>query len=768
MWSADPPRMTAPPGRGPEFRNLDPVRAELALPRRLVTTRVFIVLGCLSLRLALAAEVPVEKTQESAANSSTACLECHSDGKLKMKKAGHVMSLFADQTLLAKSAHRSLDCIDCHEGFDAEKLPHQTPLKPVDCAACHEDTGRKHCFHRRLALSPAPKGDDTACAACHGTHAVAPLKSADFPFARAQQTDACGRCHQPARDQFLASAHAKALAAGMIEAPACLDCHRLPVARRPEDKLQIELKLAQTTLCESCHLKKSEVGARTLRGSKFVSSFDKSVHGAALQRGIVDAANCVDCHGSHEMNQAMVAGSRVNKAHLPGTCARCHKTQTAEYNFSVHAVALRKGNLDSPVCTDCHGEHDILAHTNPEAPVYARNVAQDVCASCHASVRLTKKYGLAADSFQTFSDSYHGLAGRGGATAVVNCASCHSSHAIKSHLDPTSTTYQDNLVVTCGQCHTGVNKRFTTGRVHVSPEQRAESPILYWIANIYVILIFLVIGGMTLHNLLDFVHKLLRKLAMEKGEIPEEPVAHRLYLRLTVHERLQHAALALSFILLVLTGFMLRYPEAWWVVGIRSVSSSAFVARGLLHRLAGVVLIAAGLWHLGYLGFTPKGRRLFLDLLPAWRDLTDPWKVLRHNLGFAPEKPKFDRFSYIEKAEYWALIWGTVLMGVTGVILWFDNTSMGLFTKLGFDISRTVHFYEAVLATLAILVWHFYFVIFNPDIYPMNLAWLTGHVSEREMIEDHPLELERLKQGEQAEKPAPAPKPDSSPDKPAS
>jgi cytochrome b subunit of formate dehydrogenase len=99
----------------------------------------------------------------------------------------------------------------------------------------------------------------------------------------------------------------------------------------------------------------------------------------------------------------------------------------------------------------------------------------------------------------------------------------------------------------------------------------------------------------------------------------------------------------------------------------------------------------------------------------------------------------------VEKAEYWALIWGTMLMGLTGIILWFENTSMGLLTKLGFDISRTVHFYEAILATLAIIVWHFYFVIFNPDVYPMNLAWLTGRVSEREMQEDHPLELEQLK-----------------------
>jgi len=107
--------------------------------------------------------------------------------------------------------------------------------------------------------------------------------------------------------------------------------------------------------------------------------------------------------------------------------------------------------------------------------------------------------------------------------------------------------------------------------------------------------------------------------------------------------------------------------------------------------------------------------------------------VLRYNLGLTADKPKFGRFSYVEKSEYWALVWGTLIMGATGAILWFDNTSMGLFTKLGFDISRTVHFYEAILATLAIIVWHLYFVIFNPDIYPMNLSWLTGRMSEEEM-----------------------------------
>ena len=564
--------------------------------------RMLIVLGCLALRPALAADAPADKTKDSAANSTAACLECHNDPKLGTNRAGHSMSLFADPAVLGKSAHSSLDCVDCHEGFNAENLPHRQPLTPVNCASCHDDVSRRHVFHARLVRSPTVVGEDTTCSGCHGTHAVASVKSAEFPFTRARQIDSCGRCHRPSHDQFLASAHGHALAAGLAEAPACLDCHRLPVAGGPEDKLQIARKLAQTNLCESCHVRKSEVGARTLMGAKFVSSFDKSVHGAALQRGLVEAANCVDCHGSHEMNQAMVAGSRVSKQRIPETCARCHKSQTAEYNFSIHAVALRQGNLDSPVCTDCHGEHDILAHTNPSSPVYARNMSQEVCASCHASGHVAKKYGMATDAVETFADSYHGEAARGGATEVVNCSSCHSAHAIKSPLDPTSSVYKANLVATCGQCHPGANQGFTVGRVHVSSAQRKESPILYLIANLYVVLIFLVIGGMTFHNLSDFIRKLLHKLALYKGKIPEEPLPHRLHLRMTAHERLQHAALALSFIMLVLTGFMLHYPDAWWVVAIRSVSSRAFVARGLLHRLAGMVLIAAGLWHAGYLG----------------------------------------------------------------------------------------------------------------------------------------------------------------------
>ncbi len=702
------------------------------------------------------------------ASPNEACLECHSDRTQTMQKGKAEVSIFVDSAELAKSAHDSLKCTDCHEGIDASDVPHK--VTPVNCGSCHDDIGTKHAFHHRLGLAPVPKGADTACASCHGSHAVQKVGLASSAFTRERQTESCGKCHESAKAQFLASAHGKALA-GSADAPSCLTCHKHAVAVPAAKGELLELKRVQTALCESCHIHKAAVASQALRGNLFVGSYDQSVHGAALKQGKVDAANCVDCHGAHEMNRGLQTGGRMAKVRSAETCAKCHAGIAKEFASSVHASALRKGSPDAPTCTDCHGEHDIRAHTDPTSPVYKANIAQQVCATCHASLKLTSKYGMAPGTFQTFTDSYHGMAVREGSVVVANCASCHSSHAIKSQDDPTSTISKENLVKTCGQCHPGANTRFTVGKVHVSPDsarqKEGSNPVLHLIASAYVLLIVVVVGGMFLHNALDLLKKVRRKLAIHKGLIEEEPVAHRLYLRMTAQERMQHGTLVLSFLVLVVTGFALHYPDSWWVVAVRDLSHRLFDLRGLVHRVAGIVMVAAGVWHMAYLAFTPSGRSLFMALLPNKRDLTDPFGVLRYNLGLSEEKPKFGRFCYIEKAEYWALVWGTILMGLTGLVLWFDNTSMGLLTKLGFDISRTIHFYEAILATLAIIVWHLYFVIFNPDVYPMSLAWLTGRVSEREMLEEHPLELERLKTLELERSknvpPSPPPAPPKSP-----
>jgi cytochrome b subunit of formate dehydrogenase len=372
------------------------------------------------------------------------------------------------------------------------------------------------------------------------------------------------------------------------------------------------------------------------------------------------------------------------------------------------------------------------------------NISAQVCSPCHASLRLSEKFELPADRAVTFEDSFHGLALRGGGLEVAHCASCHGAHDILPSRDPASSVHKGNLAKTCGQCHPGASERFASGNVHVLVRGTGE-PILYWIATLYIVLIAVVIGGMVVHNLVDFVRKARRRLRARRAGAPEEPAGHALYLRMTLSERLQHGALLVSFVALVVTGFMLHYPEAWWVQGMRRLSDRLFDLRGLIHRIAAVVLVAASLFHLYYLAGTARGRALFRDILPRPKDARDAAGVLLHNLGLSREKPRFGRFSYIEKSEYWAVVWGTFIMGVTGVILWFEDTFIGMFTKLGWDIARTVHFYEAWLATLAILVWHLYYVLLNPDVYPMNLAWLTGTLSESEMAEEHPLELEEIR-----------------------
>jgi cytochrome b subunit of formate dehydrogenase len=196
---------------------------------------------------------------------------------------------------------------------------------------------------------------------------------------------------------------------------------------------------------------------------------------------------------------------------------------------------------------------------------------------------------------------------------------------------------------------------------------------------------------------------------------------------------------------------MLRYPETWWVSHIRDLSEEGFEYRSLIHRISAIVMIAVCFYHIYYVSLTQRGRQLVKDLWPNLKDVTDAIGVAKFNLGLSKEKPMLDRFSYVEKAEYWALVWGTIVMTLTGLLMWIYADYVGSFTKLQWDIARTIHYYEAWLAFLAIVVWHFYFVIFNPNVYPMSLAWVKGTLTEEEMADEHALELDRIKKAKAAE-----------------
>ncbi len=688
-------------------------------------------------------------TGKLGAQTNDDCLTCHSDSTLTMVKNKKTISLYVDSNVLAHSAHAKVQCIACHTGFDINNTPHKKNIQPIDCQSCHKGIALKHPFHpQMLKGNTVTGGPDVNCVGCHGTHDVISPKVPGSKFNNSNMVEACGSCHKSEKAQFVTSAHANGLREGIKGAPNCFTCHKNQITSITVKDTAV-VKLAQEKLCLSCHLNNPQIRARTSPSAGFIASYEHSIHGKLLSEGNGKVANCVNCHTAHKMKPASDPTSTVNKFNIPNTCGQCHKEIAAKYKQSVHGVAvLQKGHIDAPVCTDCHGEHNIMKPTNPKAPTSYANLSQQICSKCHSSMGLSAKYGLNPNRWSTFKNSYHGLALQGGATTVANCASCHGAHDILPPSDPRSSVYKGNLAKTCGKCHPGANEKFAIGKIHSSTTDKKSDPILYWIASLYIIMIISIIGAMFFHNILDFIKKARIKKLKMRGMMIEEHHDHSLYLRMNVSERIQHILFALSFITLVITGFMLQYPDSWWVSHIRSLSENAFEYRSYLHRIAAVIMIAVSLYHIYYISFTERGRQLIKDLLPKRQDLSDAIGVAKFNLGLSKVKPMLDRFSYVEKAEYWALIWGTIVMSATGLIMWFDNTFIGLFTKLGWDIARTIHFYEAWLASLAIIVWHFYFVIFNPEIYPMNTSWITGHLTEEEMKEEHPAELERIKKQE--------------------
>lgn len=198
----------------------------------------------------------------------------------------------------------------------------------------------------------------------------------------------------------------------------------------------------------------------------------------------------------------------------------------------------------------------------------------------------------------------------------------------------------------------------------------------------------------------------------------------------------QHNFLMVTFAVLAITGFSLRYSDAFWVKFLFGWEGG-FPLRGIIHRVAAVLFVFTALWHLLYLS-TSRGRGFLRDIFPIRKDFSQFFQSLKYNLGRGQGKPRFGRFSYIEKAEYWALVWGTVIMAFSGFFLWFDNIAVQWFPKGFLDVMLVIHHYEAWLAVLSVAIWHMYSTVFSPNVYPMNPSWLTGKMPVELFEHEHP------------------------------
>lgn len=217
----------------------------------------------------------------------------------------------------------------------------------------------------------------------------------------------------------------------------------------------------------------------------------------------------------------------------------------------------------------------------------------------------------------------------------------------------------------------------------------------------------------------------------------------RYFVRLTLNQRVQHIIMMSCFFALVFTGLPVRYSSSPFSSLLIHLFGG-FEMRALIHRIAAIIMIGVTSYHVIYTIVTPHGREELMALIPKPKDGFDALHMILFYLGFKPKPPQFDRFNYIEKFEYLALGWGTVVMVITGFMMWFENQAMMYLPKWTLDVAKVIHSYEAMLAFLAIIIWHFYHVHFNPEVFPMSRVWLTGMISEHDLKENHPLEYARI------------------------
>jgi formate dehydrogenase gamma subunit len=219
------------------------------------------------------------------------------------------------------------------------------------------------------------------------------------------------------------------------------------------------------------------------------------------------------------------------------------------------------------------------------------------------------------------------------------------------------------------------------------------------------------------------------------------------YTRFTVSQRIQHFVWFIAFTTLAVTGLALKYPEQGWAQAVVSLVGG-MDNRGLLHRIAAVVFIGTGISHAVYYGLIDKGKKA---IIPNRKDLDDLVQDLKYHLFLAKERPKFGRYTWFEKADYWAGALGSAIIIITGAIMWasFGTVSSGLY-PLGFiplavyNWARLIHGFEAILAVAVVIVFHFYTAIWKPGTFPLAMQIWTGKMTREQMEHEHPLELEEL------------------------
>lgn len=214
------------------------------------------------------------------------------------------------------------------------------------------------------------------------------------------------------------------------------------------------------------------------------------------------------------------------------------------------------------------------------------------------------------------------------------------------------------------------------------------------------------------------------------------------FVRFSLDDRIQHLLIIVSFCLLALTGVPQKYSSLEWAKTLVAVMGGIDLVR-TMHHMSAVVLGGTCLYHLFRGLYRLVALRARFEMWPTLKDARDALGNIAYFIGIRNSRPRFDRYNYMEKFEYWAVVWGMAVMSLTGLALLFPSAFTTLVPGIFIPAAKSVHGSEALLAVSAIVLWHLYNTHLNPRIFPINLSIFTGLVSKREMMEEHPVEYER-------------------------
>ncbi len=495
--------------------------------------------------------------------------------------------------------------------------------------------------------------------------------------------------------------------------------------------------------CFACPGQKPVNGYITVDGQKMPAYIDvggqkKSIY---VDRAIESNSrhgqlDCISCHlgfnaGVHpeSVTKGWLRTAKVN------ACGYCHGDEMKMYQSSFHgSLVMTKDYGKAPLCADCHDAHNII----PPGTKEFRAQEMDLCGRCHA------------DAKQTYLDSYHGKAYLLGDQQTAVCSQCHGGHRILPASDPQSTVSKQHVVATCAKCHPGANANFADFRVHVNPHDPRSSweVWLFWI--LYVLLITAVFSFAAVHTSL-YVYRGAKE-GMYSRSWRHRPRQRRgetriEYHRFNVFHRWMHFLVIVSFTVLVFTGMPLKYKETPWAQWSMNLFGGV-TAAGIYHRIAAIVTVfyfVAELTYMIVMVIRARGKNVLTpgSIMFNGKDLRDLIGMFAWFLGRGP-KPQFDRYAYWEKFDYISLCAGTVIIGLTGFMMWFPVKTTQMVPGIFLNIALVIHSSEALLAMGVIFIFvHFFSAHLKPESFPIDKVIFTGSLPVEHYKEERPLEYAR-------------------------